>query len=599
LSLRACQVSKYIDRGRRDWQRQGRPHVERNARARNCIMLSYRQIMRPPVLTLWVLFAVRVVAAQQATLGAPSESLSEKKCGIEGAVVRASTGEQLRKAVVTLYRTETNELRSTSTDAGGRFSFGDIPAGPYKLFAERTGYVRAAYQRHARGNGEAADVITVQPGNELRGITIKLTPTGVISGKVSDENGDPVSGATVQALRRSYVNGQRQLNPIGGVTTNDIGEYRVAGLAPGSYYVVVTYTTGYGEATPEENAYEPVYYPSANDSARAAPVGVGPGNEVSGINFGLTPIRAVRVGGRLVKSLPEHGGGIGVNLIRTEASTETSFQNYPVNFTGGDTFEIRGVTPGSYVLFAQWFATYQDGSPTTRQYNGRTRVEVGNSDLDGVEVVVGPGNDVKGRIRAEGGAKPDFTGVQIGLQSRESFSVNTQPVPVQSDGTFVLPNVPDGTYTLNLMPLPQGFYLKSAYLGTQDVLESEFTVSSQQSNGDLDVVLSAAGGELDGVVLNQQQPAAGATVVLVPDVNRGNLRHFYPETGSDQHGRFSLRSVAPGEYIAFASEDVESDEWHDPEFAARYHDRGKPISVGEGSRLSTQLESITVNETDQ
>src|SRR6185503_1926865 len=71
-------------------------------------------------------------------------------------------------------------------------------------------------------------------------IQLKLTPQGVIIGRVYDQDGDPVENAQVQVMRYTYPRGGRQLSTVGTGSTNDLGEYRVAGLAPGRYYVSAT-----------------------------------------------------------------------------------------------------------------------------------------------------------------------------------------------------------------------------------------------------------------------------------------------------------------------------------------------------------------------
>ena len=72
-------------------------------------------------------------------------------------------------------------------------------------------------------------------------IDLRLTRAGVVTGKVVDEFGDPVTDVFVTAMRYQYVQGSRRLMQTGrGAQTNDIGEYRIYGLSPGQYYVSAT-----------------------------------------------------------------------------------------------------------------------------------------------------------------------------------------------------------------------------------------------------------------------------------------------------------------------------------------------------------------------
>ena len=77
-----------------------------------------------------------------------------------------------------------------------------------------------------------------------RRIDFALPRGGVIAGRVTDELGEPLAGVRMQAMRYQYLpNGQRQLTPVGGggifggITTNDLGEFRLYSLMPGTYVV--------------------------------------------------------------------------------------------------------------------------------------------------------------------------------------------------------------------------------------------------------------------------------------------------------------------------------------------------------------------------
>ena len=45
-----------------------------------------------------------------------------------------------------------------------------------------------------------------------------------------DEDGDPVQFASVQVVRERWINGRKQMAPMGNSMSNDLGEFRVAGF---------------------------------------------------------------------------------------------------------------------------------------------------------------------------------------------------------------------------------------------------------------------------------------------------------------------------------------------------------------------------------
>jgi protocatechuate 3,4-dioxygenase beta subunit len=126
--------------------------------------------------------------------------------------------------------------RFAHSDGAGRFTFESVSPGEYRLIATRSGgYVPGEYgQRTATGNGMP---FIVAAGQRLSDIRLALSPTGSISGRVYDRNGEPVGRAQVQALQPVYKNGHRKLTIIQIVQTNDRGEYRLFWLPPGTYYV--------------------------------------------------------------------------------------------------------------------------------------------------------------------------------------------------------------------------------------------------------------------------------------------------------------------------------------------------------------------------
>ena len=72
---------------------------------------------------------------------------------------------------------------------------------------------------------------------------------------------------------------------------------------------------------------------------------------------------------------------------------------------------------------------------------------------------------------------------------------------------------------------------------------------------------------------------------------------FFESTSPDQYGHFIMKGIAPWDYKMFAWENVEHDAYKDPEFLRRYEDAGKPVTVGEGSKLNVQLQLIPADKT--
>jgi hypothetical protein len=116
--------------------------------------------------------------------------------------------------------------RETTSDAIGRFSFQGLEPGEYRLTTERAGYFTPF--------GDLFKPVVLTTGQHLTDVVIHLAPEPVLSGKVTDENGDPMPGVTVRPLHiGSQTNGRLQTGSVGtlgwtyGVQTGADGEYQV------------------------------------------------------------------------------------------------------------------------------------------------------------------------------------------------------------------------------------------------------------------------------------------------------------------------------------------------------------------------------------
>jgi hypothetical protein len=123
------------------------------------------------------------------------------------------------------------------SDRDGKFVVPNLEEGSYRLLITLNGYVRQEYgQRVFPGQGT---LINLAAGEVLKDIAIYLTPTGNISGRLFDNEGQPAVAVPLQLLKAIYNQaGQRIFQNAGQARTNDRGEYRFYWVTPGRYYVV-------------------------------------------------------------------------------------------------------------------------------------------------------------------------------------------------------------------------------------------------------------------------------------------------------------------------------------------------------------------------
>jgi len=599
------------------------------------------------VTSLALLFHVATTAAQQPP--APKGS-------IEGVVVRAGSGQPIAGARVTATRqpagrggppttapvqpadvlaiarglgTAPPSSPSATTDNAGRFVVQGLDEAAYSLLVQGNGYVQQNYgQQFAGGPGRP---INVTAGQQVKDIAISLTPTGNVSGRIHDTSDQPLANVPVQLLRYSYnASGQRTFQPVGSVSTDDRGEYRIYWVTPGRYYLMAGKppssadsilamvgpmlggaTNASGNPVQVPNDY--AYYPGVKDIAAARSIDVQPAAEVQAIDISLSQkprtyrVRGFVIDGRTgqppahasVAALPRTAS---VEVAALAAGSDDLGLRYYNPAKG--TFELRDLLPGSYVVSAS-IQTGQGGAVTFPQMGkstASTTVTITDSDIDGIGITVAPAASVSGRLRYEGQAPRstgDFIPFQLVTLNSSPLDIRTQLLgmrfvatpPGNTDGTFRVDNVSPGEYRVAMLASGGGNYIKEARFGGVDIVNAPLRFSG--STGEtLDILVGTARGQVSGVVADaRSQPAPGMRVVLVPDQNRDRTELFRVVT-SDQNGRFSMPGVPPGDYKVFSWEAVEQYAWFDPDLLTQFEGAARAVHVTDSSAETVEVRLI-------
>jgi len=274
---------------------------------------------------------------------------------IRGRVYAADTGAPLRRARVNWSSdvpvpTIAGQVPRVMTDNEGRYEIRDLPAGRYRVYAKRTGYLQMDF-----GARRGATDSRALPTGAQRGVTIELADgqvfdradfrlprAGAITGRILDEYGDPLISAFVGASRQQTTNGRRRLVGVASDMTDDLGEFRLAGLPPGSYYVVATAPGG------GASSYADMFYPGVATREQARPVTIREGQEAADISFMLSSIRKARISGTLLTSRGTVPNGVGVrfSLARTTDIGNVATTSYLTLLTAEGAFTLTGVPPG-------------------------------------------------------------------------------------------------------------------------------------------------------------------------------------------------------------------------------------------------------------
>ncbi len=542
---------------------------------------------------------VSSAAPQTASAAERSEVTDPKQlCKVEGRVVNAVTGEPLRKVSLTLRRMAASaDTVIATSDQEGRFVFESVEPGTYQLTAERAGFLLQAYG--SRGLPYAGTPITLSAGQHLRELEFKLLPQGVISGRVVDDEGEPVPQVQVMAIRAGR--GRARAGLLGSAMSNDVGEFRISGLAPGVYHVraipmsrvrFFAETVRPGNPNVPEEGFRPTYYPSAPDPEGAAPVEVRAGQEVPGITILLGKGPLYRIQGRVVGLTAERPAsrvrvavmprGRGEPFMGISASPGASVQ-------ADGSFLLTQVAPGSYYLAVTTF-------PGLLRALARVPVEVTSSDLKDVIVPIGASVALSGIVRMEGQQKAELGTMRVGLVPVEGFVFNPLSAEVKGDGTFQIEGVLPDKYYVNFASSQENVYLKSVRIGGREAPDRELDLSHAEGQVQIEIVLSPQAATLEGTVMDGDKPAGGMSVVLAPEPFREGQQYLVRSATSDQNGRFQLRSLRPGEYRLYAFEDPEVAYDRGPEALKPFEQHAVKVTLKEGERQAVQLSVLKAQE---
>lgn len=526
---------------------------------------------------------------------ASSASQSQNFASVSGTVVSAGAGQPLRKARVELSPDDNrNRPLGSITDASGHFEIENIAPGRYALSASHRGYVSKRY--HQENADSPGALLALSAGQTVKDITFRLEQTAVIDGHVYDEDGDPLQGAAVQILRRTYMNGKRTMTTVNEIMTDDRGAYRMFGIEPGHYYVMASWGMGrmFGNPSDQgEPTYAPVFYPNADSTERAAPIDLKPGDELPGMDFQLAPsnTRTYEVSG---KAMNPSGGKSGPNLFVTliDKSAETQFMagtTRRIMANSDGTFRFANVPAGDYIINAMAMA---DRPPQT------TSQEIAvNSDIANISLVVGPGVNITGRLSFEGGDSSTEAPVTVALSPIEERTPGGRQAQVQSDGSFTITDVPDGTYLLNVWSRCGACFVKGVTSNGADLFGKLIDVEGGAGPSPLDIVYSSNTADVNGTVAtSDNQPGIGALVVVIPNTDAPDRERRYRTATTDQYGRFDVKGVPPGEYTIIALQGMSDDQsFLDPDFMQQYGNKAETLNLAEGDHKTLQLNLVSVN----
>ncbi len=531
--------------------------------------------------------------------GPPRDNPQEKTgtAVLSGRVVAADTGKPLRRALVRASSQETPQGRSVSTDPDGRWQLKGLPAGSYRVTISKGGYVDIAYGQQRPF--EAGKVLELADGQTIEKLDVTLPRAGVITGRVLDEFGEPLTGARVQPMRYRYVGGQRRLTPLGiGDSTDDIGQFRLHGLSPGEYFVSAQMSAGlmFGQSD-DKVGYGTTYFPGTAVQTEAQRVRVAVGQETPQINITMATSRIATISGTAVSSsgrpitrgflmLASNIGGANMMTMGTSLKPDGSFL-------------FSNISPGEYRIQVQFTPNVDEvvvlsSSGTPGSESGSVSVTVTGNDITGLTLVTSPGATASGRVVFEGAAKPPVAPAALNVTATPvEFGMMPMGgnVRIRDDWTFEATGLSERRRFRPVNP-PPGWYLKSVSHEGTDMTDAGFDFKEGQQVGGIEIVLTQRVTDVSGAVQDSRaRPITDFVVVAFSTDNSkwGYMTRYVRTVRPNQEGRFSIKGLPPDDYHLIALDYLETGEEGDPEQLEKWKANATRVTLADGEPKSLTL----------
>jgi len=502
---------------------------------------------------------------------------------LQGTVTNSVTGEAIRRASVQALGPKP---RAALTDDEGHFRLEGLPDGEVPIIVTKPGYL----PEQAANPAERAPTVA-RTGPDAPALALKLMPQGVIFGRITSADGDPLEGMPVMVIRQLIVSGRKVLSEQSSVSTNDDGEFRAGNLAAGTYYVMVgpgprLFPGVKGVANPREAAYPATYYPGAPSVDAAGLVSVPAGQETEA-NLELKAEPVFHVNGVATGFPP---GTVG-EMIFARVARDGADVSIPIDSDSGK-FDVK-LRAGIYRVRGvggrgNWGAV--GDAPLTL-----------NADAKDLHIAMArlPAISASSRLESAQAAPVGRDAVKVWLHDPSIgialMSHHNMTGQADYEGR-ILPSKPlaladlePETYRVTITPT-DGQWVQTAECGGVDLLNSDLTIAPGAHPAPLQIVVRDDVANLSGTV-SAADGIKGAIVLLLPPADS---RLEVKTTAVSPQGTFEFTGVPPGTYIVLALDHTEGLEYTKREALEGYLSKAVETVLSPGGSGTVQLELARV-----
>jgi len=463
-------------------------------------------------------------------------------------------------------------MQWTNCDADGNFKVTGLSHGVYSIIARAPGYVPVQDQSRKYRVGES--------------LIIRMARGGVITGRVTDEFGEPMVGVQVSADRVADSEGKpdKSAPAMSGMyssrMTDDRGVYRIYGLEAGAYVVGVNVASPTFAGLGRTSREPPTYHPSSPRGA-AVEVNLRLAEEVSGVDIRARGGRGRSISGTVSGETQGEGLINGV-IVRLYGAADKNLAGM-TTLIGGQNYSLRGVEDGEYELMATQFSESMDFALSAPR-----RVAVRGADLNGIELKLLKLGSVSGRVvieapKAECQAASDQFKVEeilielkrddrtpgvfaSGLFPTEAWMYLGGATPEKSGG-FTVNNMEAGRYRIGADLPDENWYVRAITQAATprpvDLARAGVALKQGEKISGIEMLIAQSAASLSGRVVPSREGAQlpkRLRVHLVPaEATAADDLLRYAESPVKGDGSFEFKHIAPGKYLLHSRQASEKD----------------------------------------
>jgi protocatechuate 3,4-dioxygenase beta subunit len=501
-------------------------------------VVSSRQIIACTLLSLSLSVAV---CAQAQNGGAKEQTAS-----VSGKV----TVKNKSVAGIVVVATDTNDGRGPqqaryrdTTDGEGNYRISRIPAGNYFVSPVAPGLVEKAQSKR---------MLTIAAGESIRDFDFALVAGGVITGRITDVDGQPLIEEHVDVMP---VDIPPQFMPREFIQTDDRGIYRAFGLRPGKYRVSVGQQTTSLPGFAPKQMYSQTFYPSVTETSKAKVIEVTEGSETKDVDIvAAAAVATFTVSGRITDGTGKPVPAVPLGVHQSDESSSRSSTGGVVTNSNGE-FKLEDVLPGKYQVF---IAPMENSDVRADP----VPFEVIDQDLTGLEIKTKKGASLSGMVVMESAYEKPSADMFKGLRvfawfegASPDYDSGFRAVQLAADGSFKLIGLAAGNAHLDFTYSNEsnGRQFEILQIEQNGVVQPSISIKDGEQVGGVRMVVRQL--KLTGAIRGQvkiengELPPNARIVVWVNFADPARApRASFPTPEVDSRGRFFLERLPAATY---------------------------------------------------